>query len=70
MAGYNWAVDADVFSDQSVVYYKSEKRSRWSFISAVLTVLTHPPVKIVKLSMTEVNTSHGCLFCLQVKLES
>lgn len=34
VAGYNWAVDANVFSDQSVVYYKSERRSRWSFLSA------------------------------------
>lgn len=36
----------------------------------VQTVLIHPPVKIIKLSKTEVNAPHGCLFCLQVKLKS
>lgn len=48
---------ADVFSDQPVVYYRSEGEA--DGVLQVQTVLTHPPIKIIKLSS---NSPHRCLF--------
>lgn len=46
VAGYNWVVDANVFSDQSVVYYGGEGEADGVLLAQ--TVLNHPPVTIVK----------------------
>lgn len=60
VAACSWLVDVNVFSDHSVVDERSEGGA--DGVLQVQSVLTHPPIEIVKLSKTVVNSPHHCLF--------